>query len=82
LSRVRLSRDGDLTAAPEDAMSQNVGTIDRVIRIVIGIVLLALVFVGPQTPWGLLGLVPLLTAFVGFCPPYRLLGIRTCRAIA
>lgn len=63
-------------------MSQNVGTIDRVVRIVIGIVLLALVFVGPHTPWGLVGAVPLLTAFVGFCPLYRLLGIRTCRATA
>ena len=56
---------------------QNVGTIDRVIRIAVGIALLALVFVGPQTLWGLIGIVPLLTAFVGFCPLYRLLGIRT-----
>jgi len=63
-------------------MSQNVGTIDRAIRIVVGIVLLALVFMGPHTRWGLLGVVPLLTAFVGFCPLYRLLGISTCRSTA
>jgi hypothetical protein len=56
---------------------QNAGTVDRVIRIALGIVLLALVFVGPQTAWGWIGLVPLLTALVGFCPLYRLLGIRT-----
>jgi hypothetical protein len=59
-------------------MSTNVGTIDRTIRIILGVALLAMVFVGPQTPWGLAGLIPLITAFVGFCPAYRLLGIRTC----
>lgn len=63
-------------------MPQNVGSIDRVIRIVIGIVLLSLVLVGPQTIWGLVGVVPLLTAFVGYCPLYRVLGIRTHRAAA
>ena len=56
---------------------QNVGAVDRAIRIALGILLFALVFVGPHTIWGLLGIVPLLTAFVGFCPIYRLLGIRT-----
>jgi Protein of unknown function (DUF2892) len=59
-------------------MEKNVGSIDRIARIVLGIVLIALVFVGPQTPWGWIGLVPLLTALVGWCPAYRLLGIRTC----
>ena len=58
-------------------MSANIGTIDRILRIAVGVALLAIVFVGPQTPWGWIGLVPLLTAFVGFCPAYRLLGIRT-----
>ncbi len=51
---------------------KNVGTIDRVIRIVVGVVLLSLVFVGPQTPWGLVGLVPLLTGAAGYCPLYSL----------
>lgn len=59
-------------------MSVNVGTIDRVLRIIVGIALISLVFVGPQTPWGWIGLVPLLTAVVGYCPAYSLLGIRTC----
>lgn len=59
-------------------MPVNVGTIDRALRVVVGLVLIALVFVGPQTPWGWIGLVPLLTAAVGFCPAYTLLGIKTC----
>ncbi|MDZ4853108.1 MAG: DUF2892 domain-containing protein [Pirellulaceae bacterium] len=57
----------------------NLGSIDRVIRIVLGIVLLALVFVGPQTSLGYVGLVPLLTGLVGFCPAYCPLGLSTCR---
>lgn len=55
----------------------NVGVIDRALRITLGIVLIALVFVGPQTPWGWLGVVPLGTALIGFCPAYKLLGICT-----
>lgn len=58
-------------------MSRNVGTLDRVLRIVVGAILIALVFVGPKTAWGWIGLIPLVTAFVGFCPAYRLLGICT-----
>lgn len=59
-------------------MTPNVGTIDRLLRAVIGIGLIAIVFVGPQTPWGWIGVVPLFTALVGWCPPYALLGINTC----
>jgi hypothetical protein len=51
---------------------------DRAIRIVIGAGLLALAFVGPQTPWGYLGLIPLLTGIAGTCPVYALFGISTC----
>ena len=58
-------------------LSQNEHSIDRVLRVVIGLVLLALVFVGPKTLWGLLGLVPLLTGLAGTCPLYSLLGINT-----
>jgi len=58
-------------------VTRNIGTLDRILRAGIGIVLLALVFVGPQTLWGLVGLVPLVTAFAGFCPAYRLLGLCT-----
>lgn len=57
---------------------RNEGSVDRTLRIVAGLVLLSLVFVGPQTPWGLLGLVPLATGLLGSCPVYTLFGISTC----
>ncbi|WP_100657644.1 YgaP family membrane protein [Alteromonas flava] len=50
---------------------------DRVIRIILGVVLLSLVFVGPQTPWGYVGVVLIITGVVGFCPIYKLLGLST-----
>jgi len=59
-------------------MPTNVGSVDRILRIIVGLGLLAIVFVGPQTPWGWMGLIPLVTAFIGFCPAYTLFGIRTC----
>jgi hypothetical protein len=59
-------------------MPRNEGTLDRALRIITGLVLLSLVFVGPQTAWGWIGLVPLATGLVGYCPLYRLLGINTC----
>lgn len=59
-------------------MIQNVGGIDRVLRILIGLVLIALVFVGPQTAWGWIGIVPLATGLLGWCPPYSLFGFNTC----
>jgi len=61
----------------EIAMWKNVGAIDRVLRVVIGAILLALVFIGPKTAWGWLGVIPLATGLIGFCPLYRLLGINT-----
>ena len=59
-------------------MTLNEGTLDRTLRIVLGIALLTLTFVGPRTMLGLIGVVPLLTGLVGFCPLYALVGIRTC----
>ncbi len=61
-------------------MTKNMGNADRVIRAVIGLVLLSLVFVGPQTPWGWIGIIPLVTAAIGVCPLYSIVGIRTCPA--
>ena len=57
---------------------KNVGNLDRAFRIILGIGLISVVFVGPQTLWGWVGVIPLLTAFVGSCPLYSLLGINTC----
>jgi hypothetical protein len=59
-------------------MVNNIGGVDRILRIVVGLVLIALVFVGPQTPWGWVGLVPLLTGLVRWCPAYSLIGMDTC----
>lgn len=56
----------------------NAGTADRAFRALVGIGLLAIVFVGPKTPWGWLGLVPLATSLMGWCPAYALLGMNTC----
>jgi hypothetical protein len=56
----------------------NVGGIDKGLRIAVGLGLLSLVFVGPQTVWGWVGLIPLATATVGFCPAYKLIGLNTC----
>ncbi|PLX34249.1 MAG: DUF2892 domain-containing protein [Hyphomicrobiales bacterium] len=60
-------------------MKTNEGSIDRIIRVIVGLVLIALVFVGPQTPWGWIGVVPLLTGLIGWCPAYSLFGLSTCR---
>lgn len=57
----------------------NVGRIDRILRIIVGAFAIAMVFVGPQTPWGWLGLIPLATGFFSTCPLYALLGINTCK---
>lgn len=57
---------------------RNEHAIDRIIRVVIGVGLLSLVWIGPKTAWGWVGLVPLLTGLLGSCPVYRLFGISTC----
>ena len=59
-------------------MTKNEGTLDRGLRIVLGLVLLSLVFIGPQTWWGLIGIVPLVTGLMGNCPVYSIFGIKTC----
>ncbi len=59
-------------------LAVNEGSLDRVLRVVIGAVLLALVFVGPRTPLGWFGLIPLVTGLVGSCPAYSCMGVRTC----
>jgi len=61
-------------------MPTNEGTIDRALRVLAGVAILSLVFIGPKTPWAWLGLVPLVTGLVGYCPVYAIFGIRTCPA--
>lgn len=59
-------------------MNANVGGIDKILRIVAGLVLIALAVLGFGTPWTWIGIVPLATGLVGWCPAYTLLGVRTC----
>jgi len=58
-------------------MKQNVGGIDKILRIIVGLVLIAMVFVGPQTPWGWIGVIVLATGLFNFCPAYLLLKFST-----
>lgn len=60
-------------------MKQNIHNVERIIRVVAGVILILLAFVGPKNPWFLLGIVPLLTGILGWCPPYAILGISTCK---
>ena len=60
-------------------MTKNVGTVDRSVRIIVGLGVLSLAFLGPHTPWGYLGLVPLATGLIGWCPAYLPFGIKTCK---
>jgi hypothetical protein len=59
-------------------MKTNVGGIDRILRILVGITLIALTLAGTIGVWGWIGVVPLLTAALGFCPLYTVLGFSTC----
>lgn len=61
-------------------MTRNVGTLERVIRALIGLGLISVVFVSPRTQWGWISLILLATAVIGWCPPYAALGINTCRS--
>jgi hypothetical protein len=60
-------------------LPRNVHPIERAVRIIVGLAALSLVFVGPQSLWGLVGLLPLLTGIAGSCPAYTLFGVSTCK---
>lgn len=59
-------------------MKSNVGGMDRILRIVLGLVLIGLTLTGSVGAWGWLGLVPLATGAIGWCPPYAIFGWNTC----
>lgn len=59
-------------------MKSNVGGIDKIARIVIGLALIALAATGTVGVWGYIGIVPVLTGLFNFCPAYSLLGMNTC----
>ncbi len=60
-------------------MKKNIHNLERIFRILAGVVLVTLAFVGPANLWFLLGLIPLATGLIGWCPPYALFGINTCK---
>lgn len=62
----------------EKLLPTNEHGIERGLRVIIGLVVLSLVFIGPKSLWGLLGIVPLATGLLGSCPLYTVLGISTC----
>lgn len=61
-------------------MSTNVGNIERIIRIVVGLALVVLTYMGSLPVWGYIGVVPLVTGVIGWCPPYAIFGINTCKS--
>ncbi|MBA1263380.1 YgaP family membrane protein [Stutzerimonas stutzeri] len=60
-------------------MKSNIGTLDRALRIIVGLVLIGLTLAGVIGLWGWIGLLPVATGIFRFCPAYRLLGINTCK---
>jgi len=59
-------------------MQTNVGTIDRVARVVVGLTLVTAAYADALGPWAWIGILPLATGIVGNCPIYNVLGIDTC----
>jgi hypothetical protein len=59
-------------------MKTNEGTIDRALRVIVGLVLIGLAATGTIGVWGWIGVMPLLTGLIGFCPGYAIFGMSTC----
>ncbi len=61
-------------------MKTNEGTADRALRVIVGLAVLALIFIieGPNRFWALIGAVPVLTGLLGYCPVYAVFGLSTC----
>ena len=79
IARDGKSLDRPLATDREIAMNANIGTIDRGLRIVVGLILIGLSLSGVIGLWGWIGIVPLATGIFRFCPLYALLGIKTCK---
>jgi hypothetical protein len=63
----------------ENFMKKNIHPYERIARIILGLGLSSLAFIGPANPLFLLGLIPVATGLLGWCPPYAMLGISTCK---
>jgi hypothetical protein len=62
-----------------NVLPRNEHSVERILRVVAGLGIISLAFVGPQSPWAWLGLIPVVTGLVGSCPIYTLFGISTCK---
>ncbi|MBF6624529.1 MAG: DUF2892 domain-containing protein [Pseudomonas stutzeri] len=60
-------------------MKSNIGTLDRTLRIIVGLILIGLSLAGVIGVWGWIGLLPIATGVFRFCPAYRLLGVSSCK---
>lgn len=60
-------------------MTKNIHPVERVVRVVVGLGIASLAFIGSENKWFLLGFIPVLTGLMGWCPPYAMLGINTCK---
>lgn len=60
-------------------MTKNIGGIDRILRLIVGLALIALAATGMVGVWGYIGIIPIITAAIGWCPGYAILGVKTCK---
>ncbi len=60
-------------------MKKNIHPVERGIRLLAGIILVTMAFIGPRDPWFFLGIIPLMTGLSGWCPLYQLVGVSTCK---
>ena len=60
-------------------MKKNIHPIERALRVIVGLALISMAFIGPKSPWFFLGIIPVITGFIGWCPPYAILGMSTCK---
>lgn len=58
-------------------MEKNVGAVDRVMRVGLGLLIASAIFIGPRTPWALVGLIVVGTGLLGWCPLYEIVGMNT-----
>ncbi|WP_293265508.1 DUF2892 domain-containing protein [Neptunomonas sp.] len=61
-------------------MEKNIGSVDKILRILVGLALIALAVVGPQIVWGWIGVPFILIALFGWCPIYKILGVSSCKS--
>ena len=60
-------------------MKKSIHPVERALRVIVGLGVISMAFVGPKSLWFLLGIIPVVTGFVGWCPPYAILGMSTCK---